>query len=158
MDVVAGILAPALGVALNPFPIIAVILVLASERARTGGLALLGGWSGGISVVVAVLVVAANLGGLGPNEESSPRWLSWLKLVVGLLLLVLAVRKWMGRPRGDEPALPGWLASIPERSPQQLVRLGALLGGANPKNLMFSLIASASIAASGASATGEAGL
>lgn len=159
MDIISGVIAPALGVALNPFPIIAIILVLASDRARSGGLALLAGWSGGISVAVGLLVVVANLGGLGPNEESTPRWLSWLKLAVGILLLVLAARKWMGRPRGDEPAkLPGWLAAIPERTPAGLARFGALLGGANPKNLMFSLIASASIAGSGASVSGEIAL
>ena len=159
MDVVAGVIAPALGVALNPFPVIAIILILASERARSGGLALLVGWSGGICVAVGLLVLAANLGGLGPNEESTPRWVSVLKLAVGLLLLALGVRKWMSRPQGDEQAaLPGWLASIPERTPAQLARFGALLSGVNPKNLMFSLIASASIASSGASVAGEIGL
>lgn len=158
MDIISGVIAPALRVALNPFPIIAIILVLASERARSGGLALLAGWSGGICVAVGVLVLAANLGGLGPNEESAPRWVSWFKLSVGILLLLLAVRKWMGSPRGDEPALPGWLAAIPEQTPIQLVRFGALLGGANPKNLMFSVVASASIASSGASVAGEIGL
>lgn len=159
MDVISGVIAPALGVALNPFPIIAIILVLASEQAKSGGLALLAGWSGGICVAVGLLVLLANLGGLGPNEESTPRWLSLLKLAVGVLLLVLAARKWMGRPRaGDEAELPGWLAAIPERSPTQLMRFGALLGGVNPKNLMFSLIASASIAGSGASVAGEIAL
>ncbi len=159
MDVISGVIAPALGVALNPFPIIAIILVLASEQAKSGGLALLAGWSGGICVAVGLLVLIANLGGLGPNEESTPRWLSLLKLAVGILLLVLAARKWMGRPRaGDEAELPSWLAAIPEQSPAQLMRFGALLGGVNPKNLMFSLIASASIAGSGASVAGEIAL
>lgn len=159
METLLGVIGPALGVALNPFPIIAVILVLASPDAQRKGSALLVGWIFGVLGMVGVLVLIANLGGLGPNEASTPQWLSILKLAIGMGLVVLAVWKWMGRPRaGEEAKLPGWLASLPERSPGQLARFGAILAGLNPKNLMFNLVAAASIASSGASAVGEIGL
>jgi threonine/homoserine/homoserine lactone efflux protein len=158
MSTLLGIVGPALGVALNPFPVIAVILVLASPNATRKGLALLAGWSLGILAVVGVLVVVANIGGMGPDESSTPTWVSVLKLAAGGALLVLALRKWSSRPRaGEEGKLPGWLASLPEKSPGQLTRFGALLAGLNPKNLMFNVVASASIAASGASVAGEIG-
>jgi threonine/homoserine/homoserine lactone efflux protein len=159
MDVIAGVVAPALGVALNPFQIIAIILVLASAQARAGGLAFLAGWSGGILAAVGVLMLLANLGGLRSDEASTLRWVSLFKLAVGVLLLGMAAHKWMARPRaGDEAKLPGWLAAIPEQTPQRLVRLGAMLAALNPKNLMFSVVAATSIASSGASVGGEIGL
>lgn len=50
----------AVGVAISPIPIIAVILMLFSDRARANSLAFLIGWVVGISVVMAVLIAAAS--------------------------------------------------------------------------------------------------
>jgi hypothetical protein len=41
-----------------------------------------------------------------------------LKIVLGVLLLLIAVKQWRGRPRGeDEPQLPAWMKTIDTFTP-----------------------------------------
>ena len=47
----------AIGIAISPLPIIAVILMLTTPKARTNGLAFLGGWLLGLAVVGAIVLV-----------------------------------------------------------------------------------------------------
>lgn len=49
----------------------------------------------------------------GASSDGKPAtWVSVLKLVLGLLLL-LAVRQWRGRPRpGQEVEAPKWMGSV----------------------------------------------
>jgi Sap, sulfolipid-1-addressing protein len=56
-------------VALSPFPIIAVVLILVTPRARTNGPAFLAGWFAGIGFVGAVLLVLATSVGASNNGE-----------------------------------------------------------------------------------------
>ena len=60
---IGGALPSALGVALSPIPIVAVILMLGTPRARTDGPAFALGWVLGLSVVaVAVLALTGASG------------------------------------------------------------------------------------------------
>ena len=90
----------------------------------------------------------------GPGDASShgkpATWVSVLKLVLGLLLLLLAVRQWHGRPRpGHEVEAPKWMGSVECFSPGKAVGAGAVLSGANPKNLLLAVGAAAAIAQTG---------
>jgi hypothetical protein len=134
----------ALAVAVSPLPLIAVILILLSLRARSNGLAFLVGWIVGLAVadgLALVLVTALDLSpGTGP-----PLIVSYLKLALGVLLLVLGVRQWSARPQaGDPPRLPGWMRSIDSFTPMQALGLGALLSALG--NLGIILAAAAGIA------------
>jgi len=72
--------------------------------------------------------------------------LAWVRVLAGAAMIVLAGKKWATRPReGDTPVMPPWMASIEGISPVRAVRLGLLLGGANPKNIALTLSAAASI-------------
>jgi threonine/homoserine/homoserine lactone efflux protein len=87
----------------------------------------------------------------GPGDASShgkpATWVSVLKLVLGLLLLLLA---WHGRPRpGHEVEAPKWMGSIERFTPGKAVGAGAVLSGANPKNLLLAIGAAAAIAQTG---------
>jgi hypothetical protein len=43
---------------------------------------------------------------------------SIVKIVVGVLLLILAIKQWRGRPRGDtQPELPGWMKTVDTFTP-----------------------------------------
>jgi hypothetical protein len=53
----------AVGVALSPVPIIAVVLMLTTPRARTNGPAFVLGWLLGLGVVGAVVLALAGPGG-----------------------------------------------------------------------------------------------
>jgi len=61
----------AIGVALSPVPIIAVILMLFSARARSNGPAFLLGWLIGIGAVAAIALVSANAASVSGESEAS---------------------------------------------------------------------------------------
>lgn len=141
-------LALAVGVALSPVPIIAVILMLVTPRARVNGPAFLVGWLGGLAVVGAVVFLVA--GPANANDDGEPAtWVDVLKLVLGLLLVRIALRQWRGRPHGDEPPTPRWMGAIEQFSPVKALGAGALLAGVNPKNTLLAVAAAAAIAQTG---------
>ena len=146
----------AIGVALSPLPIIAVVLMLTSRRARSNGPAFVIGWLIGLAVIGAIVLSVA--GPAGASKSGSPAtWVSWVKIVLGAALLLVAVRQFRGRPKdGDEAALPKWMASIDSMKPLTVLGLAALLGGVNPKNLLLAASAGASIAQTGISGADQA--
>ena len=146
----------AVGVALSPVPIIAVVLMLTSRRARSNGPAFVLGWLIGLAVVGAIVLSVA--GPAGASKSGSPAtWVSWVKIVLGAGLLLVAVRQFRGRPKdSDEAALPKWMASIDSMKPLPVLGLAALLGGVNPKNLLLAVSAGASIAQTGISGADQA--
>ena len=69
----------AIGVAISPIPIIAVVLMLATERGRVNGPAFLVGWIVGIVVAgAAFLLIAGAIGGQDDGEPAT--WVSWVEL------------------------------------------------------------------------------
>ena len=146
----------AVGVALSPVPIIAVVLMLTSRRARSNGPAFVIGWLIGLAVIGAIVLSVA--GPASASKSGSPAtWVSWVKIVLGLGLLLVAVRQFRGRPKdSDEAALPKWMASIDSMKPLTVLGLAALLGGVNPKNLLLAVSAGASIAQTGISGADQA--
>jgi len=70
--------------------------------------------------------------------------------VLGVLLLLVAVRQFRGRPRGGEqPQMPKWMSTIDRTTPFAALGLAALLSGANPKNLLLAVSGGATIAQTG---------
>ncbi len=148
---ISQILTFAVGVAISPVPIIAVTLMLFSQRARVNGPMFLLGW------VLAVAVVSFAAYGLAKQGEASTssttvETIAWGKIVVGVLLLLLAARNWRGRPApGTESEMPKWMVGIDAMTPPKALALGALLGGVNPKNLLLAAAAGAGLAELGLS-------
>jgi len=124
----------AVGVALSPVPIIAVVLMLTTPRARANGPAFVVGWLLGLGVVGGLVLALAGPG--AADDQGQPAaWVSWLKLLLGLLLLLVAARQFRGRPhQGEEASLPKWMGAIDRFTPPQALGGGAALAGANPKN------------------------
>jgi hypothetical protein len=154
---VGGSLPQAVGVALSPVPIIAVVLMLTTRRARGNGLAFVVGWLAGLAAVGAIVLCV--FGPAGASSSGSPAtWVSWLKLVLGLLLLLVAVREFRARPKqsGGRVALPKWMGKIDTMRPPAALGLAAALAGANPKNLMLAISGAATIAATGISGAQQA--
>ena len=149
MGAVVGDLLPyAVGVAVSPIPIIAVILMLLAPRAggTSAGFAL--GWLAGIVVVTTVVVLVAGGTGAGTDEGEPSTASSWIKLLLGVLLLALAVRQWRQRPKpGAEAVLPKWMTAIDGFTPVKAIGLGFLLSALNPKNLLMCVAAGLTIGA-----------
>src|SRR5215510_6533739 len=146
----------AVGVALSPLPIIAVILMLVTPRARSNGPAFVAGWLVGLAIVgTVVLLVAAPA---NANENGEPAtWVDVLKLVLGLALFRIALRQWRARPHGnDEAPTPKWMGAVEAFTPVKAAGAGAVLAGANPKNLLLAVGAAAAIAQTGISGVDQA--
>jgi len=151
---IGAVLPAAAAVALSPIPIVAVVLVLDSARARVNGPAFAAGWVAGLAVVS---VVAVNLAS-GASDATSgvATSVNWGMAAIGVLFLVMAARQWRKRPKpGQDAAMPAWMATVESVAPGRAFVLGAALSGANPKNLALTLAASASIAQAGLDAAGE---
>lgn len=134
----------ALGVAASAAAVIALILILQGRRALASGMSFVVGWLAGVGLVCAVGVVF----GLAVSDDPAG-WTQWLKALLGALLLIAAVRKWrQSMSSGQEPTPPSWMEGLQDCAPGKAVVLGFLLGGINPKNLMLTLGAAATLGAS----------
>jgi threonine/homoserine/homoserine lactone efflux protein len=150
-----GVILPtAVAVALSPIPIVAVVLVLDSARARVNGPAFALGWVLGL-VVVSVVVVNLASGASDANSDTATG-VNWVMAGIGVAFLVMAARQWRKRPReGEAVVMPAWMTGIDSVSPAKAFVFGAALSGANPKNLALTMAASASIAQAGMDAAQE---
>jgi threonine/homoserine/homoserine lactone efflux protein len=146
---IGGSLPLAVGVALSPAAIIAVVLMLTTGRARVNGPAFVLGWLIGLAVIGGIVLAVAK-----PADASSSgapaTWVSWLKIVLGVLLLLVALRQFRSRPREEEQAaLPKWMGAIDNFKPPAAFGAGALLSALNPKNLLLAVGVAAAIAQTG---------
>ncbi|MEV4557257.1 GAP family protein [Kitasatospora sp. NPDC049285] len=153
-EAIGPMLASAVGIAISPLPLIAVVLMLATPRGRANGIAFTAGWVAALAAVTAVVVAAGS--GIGAGGGGSD-WSSWLKLALGVLFLLLAGRQWRGRSReGHVTEPPSWMRAIDAFTPARSAGLAAALVAANPKNLVLAVGGAVSIATSGASGGGKA--
>lgn len=147
---VGDLLPSAVGVALSPVPIIAVILMLGTPKARTNGPAFALGWIAGL--VAAAAIVLLIVGDASDPDGTAATGIGWGKVLVGVLFLVLAAKQWKSRPAsGEEAEMPKWMTTIDGFTPAKSLVLGAALSGINPKNLALTAAAAASIAQAGLS-------
>jgi threonine/homoserine/homoserine lactone efflux protein len=153
---IGQVLSFGVGVSLSPIPIVGVVLMLGTPRARANGLAFLAGWIGGLAVVGTVVLLVSS--GAEASEGGGPAdWVNVLKIVLGVLLLAVALRQWQGRPRaGESPAMPKWMLAIDTFNAPKAGGLGVLLSAVNPKNLLLVVGAAAAIAQTGTSAGNQA--
>jgi hypothetical protein len=142
-DGIAEVLTYAVGVAISPVPIIAVILMLFSSRAKANGPMFLLGWAAALAAVSGVAYATGD----AVSDTSAADGISWSQLLFGAAFLVLAARTWGKRPApGESPEQPKWMAGIDAFSPGKALAVGVLLAGVNPKNLLLAAGAGAALA------------
>jgi hypothetical protein len=134
---IGEVLTFAIGVAISPVPIIAVILMLFSGRAKVNGPMFLAGWVVALAVVSGAAYAISGAGSVS-TDSAAADGVSWAQIVFGVLFLLLAARNWRNRPEpGTEPQMPKWMAGIDAFAPAKALGLGLLLAGVNPKNLLL---------------------
>jgi hypothetical protein len=149
---IGAILASAVGVAISPVPIIAVILMLFSGAATRNSLSFLLGWI--IGLLGAGLIVLGI--GLAANDSGPTTASGVFKILIGALFVALGVKQWRSRPGpGDEAEMPGWMASIDDFTMGKSFGIGLLLAAVNPKNLGLTIAAASTISAAGLSSGEE---
>ena len=143
-DAIGEMLPSALGIAISPLPVIAVVLVLVTPRASTNGPMFVLGWCLGIAIVGGLVLGLAS--GVDASEGDEPAsWVAWLNIFLGALLLALAFKQWQSR-NADSPE-PAWMAALDSLPAWKALGLSALLASVNPKNLVL-IIAGMSVIAS----------
>ena len=150
-DAIGDMLPAAVVAAISPLPIVAVVLMLVTPRGRVNGTAFVLGWVLGYAVIGAVVLGVAS--GASASDDGTPAtWVSVLKLVLGLLALLLGVRQFRGRPRGDAKApTPHWMQDLDTFKPPKAIGTGVLLSAVNPKNLLLAVAGAVAIAQTGIS-------
>ena len=113
-----------LGITLEPFPLIAFLLILSSERGTRKGLAFILGWLACLVVVIGAVVLLT--GGKPPAPSTAPSTaVLAIKLALGVVLILYAIWQWrrMGRPRKT----PAWMGRLDQLSAWTAAGLAAFL-------------------------------
>lgn len=148
---ISEVLPFAIGIAISPIPIIAIVLILFSDRATVNGLAFLVGWMAGLAVVGTVVYLFADAANAASDATTSDT-ISWGKVALGVLLLGLARRNFAKRPTPGQPEeLPKWMATVETITPVKAVGLAIVLSVVNPKNLILAVGAAAGLGQLGVS-------
>lgn len=155
-EVVGQLLPIAVAIAISPLPIVAVVLMLATPRGRVNGPAFVLAWIVGLALVGAIVILVA--GDDAASDSGGPSTgTSWLKLAIGVGLIVLGVRHFRGRPRaGEQGDLPRWMAAVDAFRWPKALGAGLVLSAVNPKNLLLAVAGGAVIAQAGLSGGQEA--
>lgn len=113
-----------LGITLEPFPLIAFLLILSAEKGTRKGLAFILGWLACLVVVIAAVV--ALTGGKPPQPSTAPSTaVLAIKLALGVVLIFYAVRQ--ERRRGRPRKTPAWMARLDGFSAWSAAGLAAFL-------------------------------
>ena len=146
--VIGEILPLAVGIAISPIPIIAVILMLLSPRPKGASVGFMIGWVAGIIVAVVVFTLLSSV--IPQNAGRPSKTSGIIKIIFGALLLFLALRQWRGRPaKGEQAVMPKWMSAIDSMTAGKAMGLGFLLSAVNPKNLILAVSAGLIIGAAG---------
>lgn len=136
IDALKEALPMAIGLALSPFPLIAIIILLMTPKAKSNAFWFLLGWFLGIYFIGLLVFLIPGL----EAGESSPTILSGgIRIVIGITLLIFAFKSWLKRPRaGDEIVTPKLFLTIDTFGLKKSMFTGFLFSAANVKNMAFS--------------------
>jgi hypothetical protein len=135
----------ALVVALSPLSIIPAILVLHTPRPKPTGLAFLVGWVLGLAALTGVFLQLSSLvGGIGTKP---PSWASWLRIVVGVALIIFGGYRWATRKKSEH--MPGWMTRMSTLTPTKAGVTAVVLTVVNVKVLFICAAAGLAIGSSG---------
>ena len=143
-EALSAILAPAVGVLISPFPIVGLILILLSNKARLNSIFYMLGWIIGNAAVFLIAMFAIGARMEAENEPSNFARLVFL--VIGLLSILFAIFEFSRRPKkGQVPKTPKWFTRMGSISAPGVGGVGLFLSALNPEDTLFSLSAGAAI-------------
>jgi hypothetical protein len=132
-------------IAVSPITVIPAVLVLHAPRPRPTSLAFLGGWLVGMAALTAAFVGASDL--LGDLHQTPPKWASWLRVVLGLALIVFGVVRWLTRHRQGKT--PAWMRSFSKLTPLRAGVTGVVLTVVRLEVLILCAVAGLAIGTGG---------
>lgn len=145
--VLTDIVPLALGIAITPLAVLAILLILLSHGGLRTATAFLVGWTLTLTAVIGGIAIS----GIGRGGVHG-RGVDIAEVVIGSALIVVAAIEWRRRPRaGTLEAPPAWMARLDALAPGRAMALGALLA-LNPKDLALTVAAGAKLGGAGLSA------
>ena len=102
------------------------------RRPRPTGLAFLAGWLIGLAALTVVFVEVSDLFG---DLSKPPGWASWLRIVIGVALIVFGVFRWLTRKRSAHT--PAWMQRLSKLTPMRAGLAALALTVVNPKVLFI---------------------
>lgn len=155
----ADVLPFAFGLLAAPLPVVAVILLLMGDAGRAKPLVFLVAWFATAFVIVFVVALGTASRGSAAAGGTSPAWVSWVRIALGVLMVAIALRTLRTRLARDPdapPVPPAWLTSIGKLGAGKVAGMAVLLAAVNPKGLAMLLGAGAAIGAYDLGAAGDA--
>jgi hypothetical protein len=133
-----GILLPfALGIALNPTPIVAAILLLTSNRGMRKGIAYLVGWLIGLITLLTTVVLVVSSRDYR-RASFTAQLTDWALLSFGVVLLIMAWIQWRKRPLPDEESLSlKWLRGMVQVNSFEAWSAGLFFGLFSVRNILL---------------------
>ena len=133
----------AIGVAVSPFAIVTILLILTSCRgANSNGAIFMVGWTAGVAGVAVVFATVVRRSGV---VDSHPAWIAAMELTIGAAFLAATV-VFLERRRRRLASLTPLVGAVDELRPRHAAGLGIVFASANPKNLALALGAAISLA------------
>jgi len=131
----------ALGIAASPLPVVAVLVILLTRRARFSSVVFAASWI--LGVVVAVTIATAFAGQFSPPVAGYDLpYEGAVLFLLGVGLVVIAGISRRGRFRSGEPmAAPSWVSAVDDLSPWGGAFLAFTNATTSPKNLALALAA-----------------
>lgn len=115
-----------LAITLEPIPLTAFILILASKGGTRKGAAFIAGWLLSLAIVIAGTVLVTGNSPPKPNTAPSLAALA-VKILIGVVLVLIAVRKWRSKDKPKKPKkTPKWQTGIDNMSPLYALGLAPL--------------------------------
>lgn len=114
----------ALFLAVQPWSVLAAILLVTSERGVRKEVAFVGGWVTALAVVaVATVVLYPDV----PRSSSAGTWQSAVELVAGLVVGAWLLRRWRRPNEAGTSGQPSWMRRLDTMPPLLAFGLGAFL-------------------------------
>lgn len=144
-EALAELLPLAVVIAVSPIPVLAVILMLLTERSTLNASALLAGWALALTVIAAG-VAALGIGSSEAGEDPGTAMIV-AQFVLAALLLAGGLRRWrMHRRGGGEERHARWIERLRSVGPAGALVLGIGLIALNPKDGLLTVAAGARLA------------
>ncbi len=131
----------ALGVAASPLPIVAVIVILLTKRARVASIVLLVSWVVGVTLMLGISIAFAESLRV-PARGTDLAWEGVFTALLGVGLVVAGVLSRRGRLRSGSPeAPPAWVSAVDNLSPAGGAFVVFTNATTSPKNIALAITA-----------------
>jgi threonine/homoserine/homoserine lactone efflux protein len=151
---IGGVSGLGIAVAASPIPVVAMILLLATDRARINGLFFELGWTAGLAVLGFLALKV--LGSSASSSDDPAGWRAWGEIGLGCALLLLSAQQFRRRPAPTvHVPTPAWMDALDGATPARALGLGVVVAVANPKTAALTVSAGGVIAAADAGFGGE---